>query len=212
MNCSYECLATAGLTVGEAHGIAALEDVVDERLSGVPVDEVVAGRLVEGEVEAELLIVQILGQVDLELGQVHEAYVLVGHGDDVDVLLGGLLLVDGSLAHAHADAKVGHRLAHRQTRVVERGAELADHGRELPGGHRLIDLVDLLTLLLLVGAPLLAILLDLLDLLDHIGLAARLGVRLQLLQLRLLRLLQLLLLLLLRLLEELLLLANVGQV
>ena len=69
------------------------------------VHELVGGVLVEGEVEPEVLVLQILGEVHLGLGLVDDDVVLLGHAGHVDLLPLLLLRVDRALPHAHGDLK-----------------------------------------------------------------------------------------------------------
>ena len=57
--------AAARLAVSEAGGHSAVENRLNQRLGRVIVDLFIVAVLVEREVETELLIIQILGQVDL---------------------------------------------------------------------------------------------------------------------------------------------------
>lgn len=59
-------LARAGLPVGEAGDLGAHEGVVDEGTDGLLVDLLVGGGLVEGEVEVEGGLLEVLGEVDLD--------------------------------------------------------------------------------------------------------------------------------------------------
>ena len=72
-----------------------------------PVHHLVVTLLVEGVVEAEVLVFEVLGEVDFRLGFVHHDVVFRGNGDDVNLLSVQLLPVDGALAHAHADRVIG---------------------------------------------------------------------------------------------------------
>jgi len=70
------------------------------------VNKLIAAGLIKGVVESEVLVVQVLGQVDLRLGLVHDRLVLVGDGDDVNLPAVLLLLVQRSLAHADSDLDI----------------------------------------------------------------------------------------------------------
>ena len=87
------------------------------------VHELVGGVLVEGEVEPEVLVLQILGEVHLGLGLVDDDVVLLGHARHVDLLPLLLLRVDRALPHAHGDLKcenveLDHNLNVIQPRLI----------------------------------------------------------------------------------------------
>ena len=62
------------------------------------VDEYVVGRLVEGVVEAEVLVLQVFGEVDLGLWLVYDRLVSVRDGYDVHFLLTDLCRGGGGRA------------------------------------------------------------------------------------------------------------------
>ena len=84
-----------------------------------PVHHLVIALLVEGVVEAEVLVFEVLRQIDLRLGLVHHHVVFGGYRDDVDLLAALLLPVERSLAHAHADGVVGDGFGRGERTVLE---------------------------------------------------------------------------------------------
>lgn len=60
----------------------------------------IVARVVEGVVEAKLVVLQELGEVDLAARLVHDEHVLARHRNDIDLLAIDLLAANGTLAHA----------------------------------------------------------------------------------------------------------------
>lgn len=76
----------AGLAVREACGHAALKHAFDERCGCEVVHELVVRAVVERVIEAELLVLEVLREVNLQLRLVHHHVLPVRHRQHVDLL------------------------------------------------------------------------------------------------------------------------------
>lgn len=130
---------TARLPIGKSGSHALAEDGLNQWLGSELVHQLVGGDVIEGMVEAEGMVLQVVSKVHLLFGLVHHDHFVRGDDDDIQVLHGGLLLVERPPPHADADAVVLQWLRARQLAAVQAPAAFLDHALNLVVGVSRVD-------------------------------------------------------------------------
>ncbi|VDO02676.1 unnamed protein product [Rodentolepis nana] len=163
-------LSRARLSIGETCGHSTFKYTFHKRLSCIPIHKGIVCSLVEGVIETEGLIFQILGQIHFSFGFMYKDLLFIGYSDHVDLFTGEFFLIHWSFSNTYANLMSFNFIRTSKGSIIQSILELSNHHKEFVTRTVRIN-IGLFTSSALCSSALLTPLLNSFNLLYNVGFA-----------------------------------------